>query len=463
MAAPTKADLTAMFNLAPQDAIAYLESKGHKITWDWHESNAASHARSFTVAKGMRLDIQQDLLNGLRDNLKAGGSLRDYQDALTPILQDKGWWGKQVIVNRAGDAQLVQLGSPRRLATIYQTNMQSAYMAGRYNAAIQATDTHPYWMYIAVADGRTRPSHMALHRKVFQWDDPIWQTIIPPNGFNCRCRIIALTEREVNRRGLIVESSEGKLTSKEVEMGVSERTGEVRTDHVSVLQTTDQAGKPVTFSPDPGFSGGPQQSSLLDNQVFAKARRNFPEPTAIAEMQTLLLSEPRQQAWEAFVDNTRQFEVYLPRRAAAKVVDQNRTFGVGVLGTAELAALEAVGIQPHSGVVFMRDSLLVSPKAQRHQAAGNALTVTEWKRLPQMLSAPDLVLLEGGRTLLYVTDIGSGMVIKIAVRADRATYTKQGVDDVATASKVARGNIEEGIQNGMYEIVRGAGFEPDNR
>ncbi|MBN0210460.1 minor capsid protein, partial [Pseudomonas aeruginosa] len=112
---------------------------------------------------------------------------------LRPTLEAKGWWGRQVVVAPDGGAEVAQLGSPRRLDTIYQTNMQSAYMAGRYAAAYEARETHPYWMYVAVMDGVTRPSHAALHGKVFRWDDPIWQHITPPNGYNCRCRIVALT------------------------------------------------------------------------------------------------------------------------------------------------------------------------------------------------------------------------------------------------------------------------------
>ena len=42
MAGPTEADLRAILNLEPEAAIAYLERKGFRITWDWHAVDAAT-------------------------------------------------------------------------------------------------------------------------------------------------------------------------------------------------------------------------------------------------------------------------------------------------------------------------------------------------------------------------------------------------------------------------------------
>lgn len=255
--APSPADLKAIFGLEPENAMAYLKSKGYAITWNWQEMLDQAHDQSFTVAKAMRLDLLSDIRGALETALQDGQTLKQFITALQPTLESQGWWGQQVIVDSEGVGELVQLGSPRRLKTIYQTNLQSAYMAGRKASMEDTTDTHPYWMYIAILDGKTRPSHRALHGQVFRHDDPIWAAIFPPNGFNCRCRVVALSEAAVKRRGLKVVSSEGRMFTETVETGTDKRTGEIRTAPVTGIRTTDAAGKPITFRTDPGFNHAP--------------------------------------------------------------------------------------------------------------------------------------------------------------------------------------------------------------
>lgn len=270
--APNPADLRAIFGMTPEDAIAYLRGKDYLITWNWHDVQAAAHQRAFTVAKMTSADLLRDVRNALADNFAQGKTVDDFLRELQPLLEAQGWWGKQVIVDSKGAAEVVRLGTPRRLRTIYQTNAQSAFMGARYKAMRAAVATHPYWMYVATMDASTRPSHAALNGKVFRWDDPIWESIYPPNDYNCRCRVVALTEAEVKARGLKVESSAGRTKQVTVEMGVDKRTGEVRQAQVTEIEVTDRFGKKILFRPAAGFNSSPGDSRLLDELLQRKLK-----------------------------------------------------------------------------------------------------------------------------------------------------------------------------------------------
>jgi SPP1 gp7 family putative phage head morphogenesis protein len=251
------ADLKAIFGLEPKAAVDYLKAKGYAITWDWQQMLDQAHDQAFTVAKAMRLDLLSDIRESLEKALQQGQTLKQFIAELQPVLEAQGWWGKQVIVDSQGGAELVQLGSPRRLRTIYQTNLQSSYMAGRKATMEDAAETHPYWRYVAILDGKTRPSHRAMSGEVYRHDDPIWLAIYPPNGFNCRCRVVALSAAAVKRRGLRIVNSDGTLSREVVEIGTDKRTCEIRTAEVTVVRTTGSDGKPLIFRVDPGFNHAP--------------------------------------------------------------------------------------------------------------------------------------------------------------------------------------------------------------
>lgn len=438
---PSPADLKVMMYMEPEKAIAYLERKGFHITWDWHETDAAASARAFTVAKATSLDILKDLRDGLK-----GRSLKQYQKELEPVLKAKGWWGKQEMLDaNTGELTQVQLGSPRRLQTIYQTNMQSAYMAGRYVDAVEAADTHPYAMYIAIQDASTRPSHAALHGRVFRLDDPVWQHICPPNGYNCRCRFVTMSEAEVKRRGLVVENSSGKLGTVQVPTHRDSDTGEVEYRDVTTVRLSSRVGQNSSFRPDVGFDGGPMASHLMDDVLYRKARNALPEKQALEEIQKTLLAPARQKAWQSFVQ----------RMSAPGALQSKQTFGIGVMGRKELAFAKSKGITPGSGVIYIEDRLIASPKAARHSGSGNALTGKEWALLPSRLAQPEKVLWDRNHNnFLYILPSDDGRATKLALRFNRLQQGGVKLDSAATVFKVAGNDIQAGIKGGQYEVVR---------
>ena len=250
-------DLAYLFGLPPEKAIEYLKGKDHRITFDWHEMLDDAHAREFTVAKALRLDVLQEIENALEKTLREGETFATFLKGLAPELQRLGWWGRQEVLNEpTGELRTVQLGSPYRLRTIYQANLQSSYQAGRWQSQWENRVERPYLMYVAVLDSRTRPAHRALHGTIARIDAPFWRHFYPPNGWRCRCRVRALTEAQAiamvkDGRGVWVKDD--GLSFRDVKIP---HTGG-QTAPVAVYRGVDGLGQPFTISPDLGWSSNP--------------------------------------------------------------------------------------------------------------------------------------------------------------------------------------------------------------
>ncbi len=242
--------LKALFKLSPSLALKYFKNKSNTLTWDWYDIWQIAHHRTFTVAKVMREDILKDIRSSVDKAISEGKTFQDFKKELKPILQKKGWWGEQIVVDSNGVAEKVQLGSMHRLKTIYKVNMQTSYMSGRYETQIENADNRPYWEYIAVMDGSTRPEHAMLNGIVLRYDDPFWKSFYPPNGWNCRCRVNALSKYNVASNKIKPYSSAGKL-NQEMRL-VSKKTGELKP--VTVF-TDPLTGKKI--SPDVGWNHPP--------------------------------------------------------------------------------------------------------------------------------------------------------------------------------------------------------------
>ena len=219
-------DLSFAFELPPEAAMKYFRSKGHTLSWNWHDTLGEAHARAFTVAHVARLDVLQDIRGAVDQAIADGQTFREFRKNLEPTLKKKGWWGRKMVVNEKGVTESVLEGSPHRLRTIYNTNMKSAYNAGREEFFQKNKAARPYGQFVAILDPKTRDGHRKLHKKTFPLDDPFWDTFTPPLDFSCRCRKRALSEAAVKRRGIKVLSSEGRMVRED--QLVSKSTGELR-------------------------------------------------------------------------------------------------------------------------------------------------------------------------------------------------------------------------------------------
>lgn len=210
-----------LLGLEPKEAIEYLHQKKLLASKVFKKELYDSVlARATTISKLTDLDITRDIYGSMEKARREGKSFNEWKKTLVGDLERKGWvYGHDKAISRGIDGKLLadpktgeHFGTPRRLNTIYRTNMQQAYSAARYQRYMDNVDNRPYWQYSAVGDKRTRPAHQALNGKIYRYDDPFWATFYPPNGFNCRCTVIALSERDLKRKGIEqVGSSEALL------------------------------------------------------------------------------------------------------------------------------------------------------------------------------------------------------------------------------------------------------------
>jgi SPP1 gp7 family putative phage head morphogenesis protein len=199
-----RSELSAIFSMPPDEAVAWLRKKKLRLSWDYTEVWGEAHRRTFTVAKIMKLDLLGDIHRSLTEALEQGKPFREWQEELRPTLAAKGWYGKTEVINpETGEVKTITVGA-HRLRTIYESNMRSAYNYGRYLHQSRSK-TLTYWMYVSALLPTTRPSHRAMHGSVYPREHPFWTAHYPPNGYNCKCKVRAYSKSMIERRGLRVK------------------------------------------------------------------------------------------------------------------------------------------------------------------------------------------------------------------------------------------------------------------
>ncbi len=193
--------LKLCFDKSPEEAMKFLASEGVKTSWNWQEQLEIIKQHCFTVAKVGNADVLQLIHEEILKAVDDGKSYKDFKDELSQMFQEKGYLKRDD-------------GSAWRLDTIFRTNMQSAYMGGRYFEMQNVKDDFPYWQYIAIRDNRTRASHSELAGKVVRMDDNFWKTHYPPNGYRCRCRVRALGEQDLTDKKLKVTDGDSLKDNK---------------------------------------------------------------------------------------------------------------------------------------------------------------------------------------------------------------------------------------------------------
>jgi hypothetical protein len=211
-----------MKHIVPKEALNWFANKNLKPSFNHLDVYGQEHSKAFTVAKAMELDVLVDIRDAAQKALADGQTFQQFRAELTPTLQKKGWWGRQKMTDpQDGRLKEVQLGSARRLRTIYRTNMRTARAAGQWQRIQRTSTSHPYLIYSLGPSENHRQQHVSWNKLVLPVNDPFWKTHYPPNGWGCKCRVRQASAAEAKRLGI---NTAPKIETSE---WVNKRTGQV--------------------------------------------------------------------------------------------------------------------------------------------------------------------------------------------------------------------------------------------
>lgn len=214
----------------PQEAIDYVNARSTLLaSYNWRDIYAEEHVRNFTVSRLTQMDVLQDVYDAVVRATAGDLTRRGFIDEVERALHVKGWWGLHEVIDPASGEAVQTRFNHRRLQLIYDTNTRAAHAAGQWQRIQRNKQSYPYLRYITMDDERVRKDHARWHNLTLPVDHPLWQQIYPPNGWRCRCRVIAMRQDEVDAgktpTGAPLRTEAPDEAPRE---WINQRTGEVR-------------------------------------------------------------------------------------------------------------------------------------------------------------------------------------------------------------------------------------------
>lgn len=174
------------------EAIDDLLDRHPRLAKGWEEvQEVYSREHAFALARSASVEVTREVQRALHEALgkapTVGGGAEELRAAAEIAGQDMKEWTE----------------SYSRL--VFRTNAATAFSAGRFRAMAdpEVQEMIPALEYQAILDSDVRPNHAALHGLVMAADDPRWDVLSPPTGYNCRCQVVPTDAGTLRRRGLL--------------------------------------------------------------------------------------------------------------------------------------------------------------------------------------------------------------------------------------------------------------------
>lgn len=346
----------------PEEAVTYFRQKGYRIGFDHRDVWRQEHQAAFTVAKGMHMDLLREIRGAVDQALTDGTSFSDFQRTLAPKLQARGWWGKQDVVDPVtGDSVRAQLGSPRRMEVIFDTNLATAYSEGQWERVQRGKGLFPFLEYVRSAAAHPRVSHLAYAGLVLPVDDPFWQRHLPVKEWGCKCTVIQHSRRTLQREGLDV----GQAPPEEMRTVLNGRTGE-------------EMDVPVGVDPAFHYPPGGRRANL--------GRMMMDKADASGAMTAAKVLADGVTTWSPLVQS--EFGEFVGRYVEGERREIGSRRVVGMFSSQVVTALQAAGQTPERATLFVDmprlKHLLGQERSAKRQAMGSGEAFVA--SLPELLT-----------------------------------------------------------------------------
>lgn len=409
--------LRTAFNLAPAEAVDYFRQKGYRVGFDHRDVWQREHQAAFTVAKAMQLDLLETIREQVDAALELGTTFQDFRAALMPNLVKRGWWGKAEMTDPVtGETKEVQLGSTRRLKVIYDTNLRTAHTEGQWARVQEAKAALPYLMYDHTPSEHERLEHKAWDGLVLPVDDPWVAAHYPVKAWGCKCRMIQLGQRQLDRMGLQV----GQAPAEKLVSYTNKRSGEVQQ---------------VPAGVDPAFHYPPGGRLASLGQHLADRVERAPAAVGAA-----IFRQAAPQAMPALMQGYTAW-VNAIEAGGAKGLGGRRV--IGAVSPAAVGKLEDAGVSLASAGLSVEQREITHLFAEERKA--HKAMDREWVyALPEKLATPDAVIYDnrpGAEALLYVWKLEDGRYVRLAVRPNYKLKGDARTNAIRSGHIVERDNL----------------------
>lgn len=181
-----------------EEAVEFSRGRVSMTAEEFYALSAKMRKKAFTVGRLTQLDMIDKARNVYLGQLE--GSTSSLTDFVKAIKTD---------VDTAG--------LPGYYETVYRTNIQTDYNAGR---AMELQANQPQYLeFIGIEDGRQTDICRVRSGVILPYDDPWWNDNWPPLHYNCRSTVRAIYKEEADMLGIKPTGKPGTAKKTAVQNG----------------------------------------------------------------------------------------------------------------------------------------------------------------------------------------------------------------------------------------------------